>query len=371
MAWPCTVLLVAASAAVAAGKPGSTRTAQQLRELPPGGACPPEHHVLWNGICQPTAEWPPNEPLTRSVQSPAYLKTKPRHINVSIGRQLFVDDFLIQNSSGLRTVFHSPAYEQHNPAIAPTEDWELDSTPYYGGFASAFSGGAFWNPDQQRYELFYKCGNSFCVAYSTDATTWTKPELPENNFPACKGRPCNVVIDTNFDGATVWLDLDTANSSQRYVMASGPNLGKAGHRTSGLGLYTSPNGTRWVYEGQTGDIEDRSSVYKDALRNRWVYSIKASGPASSPGRTRRYWESSGPDVLQGRAWGSISAKAPVPKGDPLQWLDSDCLDQANVACNGNTQLCDACQLAQPVPPLPAARSLYRASTAAFVLQVQF
>eukprot|EP01043_Picozoa_sp_COSAG02_P037989 COSAG02_NODE_2895_length_7786_cov_3.419930_5_plen_330_part_00 len=294
--------------------------------------------LLWNGVCLPPS-WPPNNELNRTVVVPAYLSTmKPAAINCTVGRQLFVDDFLTQHSSGLQTVYHSPSYEKHNPAIAATEDWELDSTPYYGGFASAFSGGTFWNPERQRYELFYKCGNSFCVAYSVDATNWTKPKLRDNSFTVCKGKPCNVVIDANFDGATFWLDLDTKNVSQRYVMASGPNLGKTGHKTSGLGLYTSPNGTSWSYEGQTGKIEDRSSLYKDALRNRWVYSIKASGPPSSPGRTRRYWESSGPDVLQGRAWGSISAKAPVPKGDPPQWLDSDRLDQANLACNGNTQL---------------------------------
>eukprot|EP01043_Picozoa_sp_COSAG02_P010706 COSAG02_NODE_381_length_23450_cov_65.782493_22_plen_281_part_01 len=279
--------------------------------------------MLWNGICLPPS-WPPNVELNRTVVVPPYLSSmKPAAINCTVGRQLFVDDFLIQQSSGLRTVYHSPSYDNHNPTIAPTEDWELDSTPYYGGFASAFSGGAFWNPDEQRYELFYKCGNSFCVAYSVDATNWTKPKLHENNFPVCKGKPCNVIMDSNFDGATVWLDLDTKNISQRYIMASGPNLGNTGHKTSGLGLYTSPNGTSWSYEGQTGQIQDRSSIYKDALRNRWVYSIKASGPPSSPGRTRRYWESSGPDVLQGRAWGSISAKAPVARGDPPQWLDSD------------------------------------------------
>ena len=83
-------------------------------------------------------------------------------------------------------------------------------------------------------------------------------------------------------------------------------------------------------------IEDRSSVYKDVLRDRWVYSIKASGPKSSPGRTRRYWE--GADLLADSHWGSISGPAPVASGDPVQWMGSDERDDPNIACGGNTQL---------------------------------
>ena len=310
--------------------------------------------LLWNGICLPPS-WPPDVQLNRTVVAPPYLSTmKPAAINCSTGRQLFVDDFLTQHSTGLRQEFHAPEYDEVNPVIKPTEDWELMSTAYYGGFASAFSGGAFWNPAQHRYELFYKCGNSFCVAYSTDAMAWTKPKLRGNDFAACKGVPCNVVIDVDFDGASFWLDLDTKNASQRYIMASGPNIGHTGRPSDGgFELYSSPNGTAFVFETNTGPIQDRSSVYKDALRNRWVFSIKADGPATSPGRTRRYWESIGPDVLQGTQWGSISPKSKDHGKDrPPMWLDSDELDQQNVACNGNTQLCEcsAQQCSLLLPP---------------------
>jgi hypothetical protein len=138
-----------------------------------------------------------------------------------------------------------------------------------------------------------------------------------------------MILDENFDGATVWLDLDTKNTSRRYIFAG-----------AGFHLYSSPNGTRFVKEGTSGPTQDRSSVYKDNLRDRWVYSIKASGPKTAPGRTRRYWESRiGGEIFgEDAQWGSISAQAPVPRGDPVQWLGSDILDQPNLACDGQTEL---------------------------------
>ena len=291
--------------------------------------------------------------------TPPYLADKPAVINASVGRQLFVDDFLVANETdGIRTVFWSPTYDAVNPVISASEPWELNSIPYYGGFASSFSGGAFWNPAKQRYELFYKCGDAFCVAYSADSVKWTKPSF-DNSFKSCSHKTasgktstaCNMVLEHDWDGAVVWLDLDTTNSSQRYILAAGGSV---------FTFYSSADGTSFKLEGVSGPIEDRSSVYKDALRDKWVYSIKASGeppryrwhlgcirlkmpaisvltgPSTSPGRTRRFWD--GDDLLADRHWGSISGKAPVAAGSPVQWMGSDKKDDPNLACGGNTQL---------------------------------
>ena len=81
------------------------------------------------------------------------------------------------------------------------------------------------------------------------------------------------MIDTTFDGAG---RLGLTQRMSRSV-TSWPLVQTLARPVKGPVAWacTSPNGTRWVYEGETGKIEDRSSVYKDALRNRWVYSIKA------------------------------------------------------------------------------------------------
>ena len=58
--------------------------------------------LLPNGLCIPVAgpqgarrSAPPVEPTL-----PPYLSAPPAAINISLGRQLFVDDFLIANRSG-------------------------------------------------------------------------------------------------------------------------------------------------------------------------------------------------------------------------------------------------------------------------------
>ena len=101
----------------------------------------------------------------------------------------------------------------------------------------------------RRWVCAGRCGDVFCVAYSHDATNWTKPSF-DNGFAVC-ARPraqarmggaasadtgtdatggqggagaraasgvstaCNVVLDAPYDGFTVWLDLDATDPSQR------------------------------------------------------------------------------------------------------------------------------------------------------------
>ena len=50
---------------------------------------------------------------------------RPAVINITIGRQLFVDDFLVRNTSGVMRTFFPIDYDSHNPVVAPTEPWEI------------------------------------------------------------------------------------------------------------------------------------------------------------------------------------------------------------------------------------------------------
>jgi hypothetical protein len=124
--------------------------------------------LLWNEVCQPTKNWPPNKPLTRKVVTPTYLAAKPRAINVSIGRQLFVDTFMVQSSHNIKTSFYAPEYADDavNPALKSTEMWEVGETA--GGLAgTAKAVVVWWVSATKRYEMFYRCGsNSLCLAYS-------------------------------------------------------------------------------------------------------------------------------------------------------------------------------------------------------------
>ena len=77
----------------------------------------PSQRLLYNGICLP-AKWPPHRPhYTGKVVEPPYLASPPPVINVSVGRQLFVDRFLVQGSAGLRLVYHSAKPHPANPVL--------------------------------------------------------------------------------------------------------------------------------------------------------------------------------------------------------------------------------------------------------------
>src|SRR5258708_35474781 len=79
--------------------------------------------TLYNGI-RLTTPWPPERRGFQAapVRAP-YLVDRPDVVPIDVGRQLFVDDFLIEETS-LERVFHRPDYHPSNPILRPTTRWE-------------------------------------------------------------------------------------------------------------------------------------------------------------------------------------------------------------------------------------------------------
>ena len=76
--------------------------------------------TLYNGIELPD-EWPPKSArVTREPGSVPYLEEPPAVIRIDVGRQLFVDDFLIATTNLHRT-FHQGEYHSTNPVLTPGE----------------------------------------------------------------------------------------------------------------------------------------------------------------------------------------------------------------------------------------------------------
>jgi hypothetical protein len=71
--------------------------------------------VLYNGIELP-ATWPPAEGSPKKYEPMAvpYLKAPPAVVPIDVGRQLFVDDFLIEETTLTRT-FHAARDYPGNP----------------------------------------------------------------------------------------------------------------------------------------------------------------------------------------------------------------------------------------------------------------
>ena len=93
---------------------GAAGLATHSDAAPPRGAA--EGEVLYNGIRLPSP-WPPRlKEVPRDPVVPAYLTAPPAVIPIDVGRQLFVDDFLVATSTLTRT-HHLPTYHARSPVL--------------------------------------------------------------------------------------------------------------------------------------------------------------------------------------------------------------------------------------------------------------
>ena len=87
--------------------------------------------TLYNGIRLPD-EWPPviDRADRRPMRVPYLEKgNHPDVVPIDIGRQLFVDDFLVESMEGVERVYGRPKKYVANPVLKPETPWELN-TPF-------------------------------------------------------------------------------------------------------------------------------------------------------------------------------------------------------------------------------------------------
>lgn len=234
---------------------------------------PIDPNALYNGIVLPS-QWPLQRNYASEIRSgmnPFYLSSKPAVIRIDVGRQLFVDNFLIA-ATNLTRKFHYPEYHAASPVLVPDQAWEKQGAK--GGFAAPFSDGVWYDEADGKFKMWYMAGGGTyatsgagitCYAESTDGISWTKPAL-------------NVVSGTNIvrrgsirDASTVWLDKQESNASARYKMFE--VSGGAGHWA--YHYLTSSDGKAWRDNATpSGSVADRSTVYRNPFRNVWVWSMR-------------------------------------------------------------------------------------------------
>lgn len=242
--------------------------------------------VLANGVVLPEI-WPPDYPENevRKKMNVPYLEERPNLIPINIGRQLFVDSFLIEETD-LKTKYYQAEYYEGNPILEPTEKWErsLENAPY----AAPFSDGVWYDEKFKKFRMWYLAAaasihnkkNSFytCYAESDDGIRWTKI-----NQDIIKGT--NIVDTMNRDASTMWIDRIEKDKNKRYkkidVRRSTLNLRQYVLKYSEDGIHWSDG------VAQSGDIFDRSTVYYNPYLEKWIFSIKHSGLT---GRSRIYLE---------------------------------------------------------------------------------
>lgn len=254
-----------------------------------------QQNELPNGIKLPT-EWPPryDEPTKAQDMPVPYLTNKPSVIPINLGRQLFVDNFLI-SSTNLKQVAHAPKFYAGNPVLQPTEDYEktIEGAPY----AAPFSDGIWYDEKEGKFKMWYLAGagtlhkqdkQTFYTGYaeSTDGKNWTKPHLDIYNNT-------NIVDTCNRDAATIWLDKLEKNPQKRYKMFNVER--RTTDRRWQFVLKYSADGKHWSRGvAQSGDLYDRSSVFYNPFRGVWALSMRYGTAVSS--RSRSYLENADPEM---------------------------------------------------------------------------
>lgn len=273
---------------------------------------------LDNGIVLPQL-WPPRhlDPDCLEPMPVPYLEHPPEVIPIDVGRQLFVDDFLIE-STDLNRIFHQAEKHEDNPVFNAKTRQEKDGNEvvYLG------QGGVFYDPAEQHFKMFYTAGwrGPLAMATSPDLKNWTRPDLALHgeNILLPKGAAWN-------DGGgptagtdnALWYDITADDPQQRIKYLTCWSHAPRQQRVPGLthSLQVS-DGKTWS-EPVPGNAPagDYSAIFYNPFRNKWVQSIKRDGPR---GRCRSYLESE--RFLDGTRW-----------KDAVYWTAADRLDRPEPA----------------------------------------
>ena len=264
---------------------------------------------LYNGIELPD-EWPPVEnPFDFQPMRCPYLSNPPDVIDITIGRQLFADDFLYEYSTMAPTYRH-PAKYDGNPVFLPQTKEELNEERPPATLPKC--GGIWHDPADGLFKMWYMTSYLGNMAYATshDGIHWERPILD-----IVPGTNLILPLDFHPDSGTVWLDKDCDDESQRFKMLiREPNPPKCGHFPAMM--FTSADGVHWSAPVKTGPMDDRSTMFYNPFRKKWIQSIRAY-LGQKRGRCRLYWEDD--DFLASGQW---------KDGQPQYWTGADLMDYA-------------------------------------------
>ena len=275
--------------------------------------------IHYNGICIPENYHFGYDAEQGGVTTAPYLLPPskggyaPETICVDIGRQLFVDDFLIEKSDGLQRIFYA-AQKAPDPVLVPETEWELTYNPS----TACTSGGIWYDESEQIYKMWYEAGFNNRLAYATskDGIHWERPVLQPTGNNLLIPEQCT-------DSFSVWIDHNAPVDERYRLMIRSPNT-KECCKFPAI-MYRSGDGIHWQVIGETGTMEDRSTFFYDPFRKKWVFSIRSAavvrwGEEQYRPRLRLYHD--GDKFEQAGKW---------EEEEPLLWLRTDGLDRKDLS----------------------------------------
>lgn len=299
---------------------------------------------LYNGLEIPDS-WPPRTEettLDQPLKAP-YLNHVPEVVDITTGRQLFVDDFLIEETNLSRT-FHRPVFDD-SPVFEPKTNIELNDG--YCPCACPFSDGVFYDDKDGYFKMWYSAGFMDGVGYaqSKDGRNWTRLEDLTDDAVLKEGSVIPHRRGFMRDGASVWIDNDAKDSSERFKMSVFyrefpqdiryyPQKPKHSHDDpnsvrpkESLRLFKSGDGIHWDEVCCSGYGGDNTTFFYNPFRKKWVFSLRTFSKLDSRVRVRGYYETS--DFFKGSNW---------TPNDVVFWNRTDIFDKPDPEMGYYTQL---------------------------------
>lgn len=270
------------------------------------------------------------EPASREALPVPYLSApSAAPIALRPGRQLLVDDALIEFSSCVRRWHQAQPYAG-NPVLQPETPHELGNGEC--PVAAPFNDGVWYDPQDGLYKLFYHAGwfHGTALATSHDGIHWQRPD-----FGIVGHSNLLLPIRDSYerDGALVWLDQHANTPDERWKMF----IYNRHRQGAGAELLASPDGIHWHYRCPSGPCGDNSSFFYDPFQQRWIFSIRVGFPGT--GRARAY-------LARENFFAPPWHEARMAKGavgddlTPIAWARSDQHDRCEEATQFQPQLYD-------------------------------
>jgi len=191
------------------------------------------------------------------------------------GKQLFIDDYIIEDLNGAEKILNQPVKHQSNPLLICDQSWE-QSGPDYGTVIYDDQEGIFKMWYQFRLTTGGSSGALLCYATSQDGITWGKPIVNQQDGtnivfqPAVQGFQC----------AGILKDLAETDPARRYKMLFSANPDGTDQTWSTHAAY-SPDGIDWTAEVENPLIpfsDSQVCPFWDAQRRRYVAVLRYGPP---------------------------------------------------------------------------------------------
>lgn len=180
-------------------------------------------------------------------------RASPGTMEIGTRKELFVDDVLIDQASGLSKIVTRPEKFIDNPVIRSDRPWEPQPGEKDAHGVGLAGQAALYDGDEKLFKMWYLCsgpkGRSFwCYATSADGLRWEKPELGLFEYDGSKKN--NIVgIYADPQYFNFFKDPHEPDPAKRYK-AMGELDGPVPNQSGGAIVGYSADGLRWTpYEG--------------------------------------------------------------------------------------------------------------------------